>query len=193
VLTIAFCPLLVAAAPTFGRALAKRIVPARKLAREESEAREATRGLSDHILVTGFGEAGRAAVDGLRDFGYHVVVLETDRRLVGAVREAGCQALLGDASQADILEDAGLLHAKALVVALSDHRSARLVTSQARRLAPHVPIVARARYHLFLDEIDAAGADRTVDEETLVGRKLADELHVLFGTVWDHEGRDRLT
>lgn len=193
VLTIAVCPLLVSAAPTFGRALAKRIVPARKLAREESEAREATRGLSDHILVTGFGEAGRAAVDGLRDFGYHVVVLETDRRLVGAVREAGCQALLGDASQADILEDAGLLHAKGLVVALSDHRSARLVTSQARRLAPHVPIVARARYHLFLDEIDAAGADRTVDEETLVGRKLADELHVLFGTVWDHEGRDRLT
>lgn len=192
VLTIAVCPILVAAAPSLGRSLAKRIVPARKLAREESEAREATRSLQDHILVIGFGEAGRAAADGLRQLDYRVVVLETDRRLVGAVREAGCQALLGDASQADILEDAGLIHAKGLVVALSDHRSTRLVVSQARRLSPNLPIVARARYHLFLDEISAVGADRTVDEETLVGSKLADELHLIFGQDWDHEGRDHL-
>lgn len=192
VLSIAACPLLVAAAPQLSRALAKRIVPARKLAKEESEARESIRGLDEHVVVVGFGEAGRAAAESLRDLGHHVVVLETDRRLVGSVRDAGCRALLGDATQADILEDARLLHAKGLVVAVSDHRTARLAVSQARRLAPKLPIVVRARYHQYLDEVAAVGADRTVDEETLVGRKLAEELHLGFGETWDQDGRDHI-
>lgn len=190
VLSIGICPLLIAAAPSLGRALAKRIVPARKLAKEEGDAREGMQGLEDHVVLVGFGEAGRAAAEALRSLGHEVLVLETDRRLVGAVRDLGCLAQLGDATQADILEDARLLHAKGMVVALSDHRSARIAVSQARRLAPNLPIVVRARYHVFLDEIDAAGSDLTIDEETLVGQKLAEEFHLHLGLEWDQDGRD---
>jgi CPA2 family monovalent cation:H+ antiporter-2 len=190
VLTLVLCPFLVGAAPRWGRSLAKRIVPARKLALEERQQQSRAKRLSGHVVVVGFGEAGRSAAASLADVGLDVVVLETDRRLMQAIRDAGCHALLGDGSQAEILEHARLPFAAGLVVALSDHRSTRLVVSQGRQLAPGIKIVARARYHLYRDEIAKAGADRIVDEESWVGRRLGEEMSLQLGEVWDHEGRD---
>jgi hypothetical protein len=63
-----------------------------------------------------------------------------------------------------------------------------LVTAQARRLAPDLPIVARSRYHLFQEEIEASGADRVVDEEATVGSLLGEEMAHQLGLIWEHEG-----
>jgi monovalent cation:H+ antiporter-2, CPA2 family len=191
VFTLALSPMLVRVAPDWGRAVAKWLVPARKLAREQSEARKGTKKVSGHVVVVGFGEAGRSAAQTLRRLGRSVLVLETDRKLVGAVQAAGCRSLLGDATQAEILEHAHLATAAGLVVAVSDHRTARMTVSQARAVQPNIPIVARSRYHTFRDEIATAGADRVIDEETLVGRRLAEEVALQIGLLWDHEGRDR--
>ncbi len=190
VVTLLAAPLLIGVAPTWGRGLAKRIVPARKLAREEELAREAAERLNGHVVLVGFGEAGRSTAETLREFGFDVLVLDTDRRLVQTVRDYGCRALLGDATQLEILEHAHLDRARGIVVALSDHRTAALAVAQARRIAPKLPIVARARYHLFLDEVRKAGSDQTVDEETLVGRRLAEEMALQLGGLWDSEGRE---
>ncbi|MCW2926858.1 MAG: hypothetical protein JWM86_826, partial [Thermoleophilia bacterium] len=43
----------------------------------------------------------------------------------------------------------------------------------ARQLAPDVPIVARGRYNMYVDEISEAGADDVVDEENVTGVELA--------------------
>jgi CPA2 family monovalent cation:H+ antiporter-2 len=94
----------------------------------------------------------------------------------------------GDGTQDEMLEAANVATAKGLVVAVSDHRSARLVVSQARRISLDIPIVARARYHLFRDELETAGASVVVDEETSVGAHLAEEMKVQFGAHWDEQG-----
>lgn len=190
VLTLVCTPLVVGAAPEFARWWARRFVPVRKLAREEAEARRADEALHGHLVVVGFGEAGRAAAEDLHANGYDVLVLETDRKLLGAVEDLGCHALLGDATQRDILEDARLPRARGVVVAVSDHRTAALIVTEARQLAPSVPIIARARYHVFLNQIVKAGADQAVDEETLVGRRLAEVMTLHLGGLWDHEGRE---
>lgn len=190
VITLLAAPLLVAAAPTWSRRLALRIVHPRKLAMEEAQARRRTNALEGHVVLIGLGEAGRSALEALRDHGFDVLVLETDRRLVEMVESQGVRALLGDATQEDVLESARLTRARGVVLAVSDHRTATLAAAQVKRLAPRVPIVARARYHLFLDEIRKSGADLAIDEETLVGRNLAEELALQLGGLWDSEGRE---
>lgn len=185
VLSLAVCPFLVKVAPGISRSLAMRFLPVQKLAIEERRARGHANKLEGHVVVVGFGEAGSQAAADLRQRGLSVLVLETDQRLVQKIRDANCRALLGDATQAEILEGANLSKASGLLVALSDHRSARVTVSQARKLAPNLPIVARVRYHLFRNEVESAGANRVVDEETEVAHKLAEEMADQLGLVWD--------
>jgi hypothetical protein len=42
-------------------------------------------------------------------------------------------------------------------------------------VAPGARVIARSRYHDAREEIAAAGAMRVVDEETVVGTRLAEE------------------
>jgi CPA2 family monovalent cation:H+ antiporter-2 len=189
VITLLVSPYLVASAPDIARPLAIRLISARTLADEERRARKSARELSGHVVLVGFGEAGRSAASSLREAGTEVVVLDTDRKLVSDVRSLGCYAMLGDATQLENLEHAGITRAAGIVVAVSDHRTAKMAVAQARALAPNVPIVARARYHLYKDDIADAGADRVVDEETLIGKRLGDEVSLQLGMLWDHEGR----
>lgn len=192
VLSLALCPYLVGAAPAIGRTLAKILLPVRVFEKERAKEAAGAPRLRDHVVVVGFGEAGRSAALALRDGGGNPLVLEIDSRLVSAAQKIGFDARFGDATQQEILELAGIATAKGLVVAVSDHRSVRLVTAHARRLSPELPIVARARYHPFAEEIDAAGADRVVDEEALVGSRLADEMLLQLGMSWDEAGEGLL-
>lgn len=185
VLTLLACPYLVGKAPEFGRWAASRILSKKELSEEE----ERTQRIAGHIVIVGFGEAGRSASATMKASGQTVLVLDVDRKLVRQALDWGYSAFLADGTQTENLEHAHLAQAKGLIVALSDHRSVALVSSQARRLAPDLPIVARARYHLFQEEITEAGANHVVDEEASVGKLLGEELAHHLGLIWEHEGR----
>ena len=43
-------------------------------------------------------------------------------------------------------------------------------------MAPHVPVIARSRYHAHAPGLLRAGVDRLVDEEDLMGRRLGAEV-----------------
>jgi len=124
------------------------------------------------VVVVGFGPAGRTVVEALQQSGVPVLVLELNPRTVNVHRVA-LPIQIGDATQRDILEHAGVRRAEALVVTLPDPAAARLVVRQAKQLAPRVPVVVRARYHIYAASLQEAGADQIVDEEAFVGEELA--------------------
>jgi hypothetical protein len=47
-------------------------------------------------------------------------------------------------------------------------------------MAPHAAVVARSRYHAVTADLVRAGAHRAVDEEALVGERLAVEAETLL-------------
>jgi hypothetical protein len=49
------------------------------------------------------------------------------------------------------------------------------VAALVRQMAPQAVVVARSRYHAVAGDMLRAGAHRVVDEETLVGERLAVE------------------
>jgi len=147
--------------------------PPRRAAGEGAGRREAAgEGEGPGVIVVGFGPAGRAVAHALQQRGAPLLVLELNPRTVNVHRVA-LPIQIGDATQRDILEHAGLRRAAALVVTVPDPAAARLVVRQAKQLAPDVPVVVRARYHIYAASLEEAGADQIVDEEEFVGEELA--------------------
>lgn len=170
VLTLLAAPSLVAAAPSVSRRLALRLFSARRLADEGRHGPRSAR--VGHVILVGFGEAGESASRVLAEAGADVFVFDLDPRLVRRAESQGLTARIGDATSSDVLERASVRSAATLVVAVPDGPVAKLVISEARRLAPHLRIVARSRYHVLVDELMASGATVAVDEECVVGREL---------------------
>jgi len=128
----------------------------------------------NHVIVIGYGPAGRKVVEQLRLHGASILVLELNPNLPAADVE-GISLHYGDATQADILEHAAPAEARAVIVTIPDPQAAALMIRQLRELAPHTPIIARVRYNIFEARIAEAGADHLVNEEVLVGQQLAEE------------------
>lgn len=181
VVTLLVAPVFVANAPSYARSLAKRFFRLRFLAQDFRE-RAPTSLLSGHIVVAGLGEAGLAVVRAFEDVPCQLVLIDVNAAVARELRAQGYQVHLGDATQTGILTTAALKNADTLVVAVSDHDTARLIISAARRLSPDLHIVARARYHKFAGELQAAGATLVVDEERSVGQHLAQEVRRVMPT-----------
>jgi CPA2 family monovalent cation:H+ antiporter-2 len=128
-----------------------------------------------HVIVVGFGPAGQAVVSALQELKLPFLVLELNPNTVAAWQPALAIAL-GDATQPEILEHAGLARARGVVVTVPDTTTVRRVIHQVKTLAPAVRVIARARHHIAVEELAGAGADAIVDEEEITGRELGRRL-----------------
>ncbi len=135
------------------------------------------RPTADHIVLIGFGPAGqRIATRLLRDFRDRLLVVDINPRNLKMAESYGIAAQHGDATAPDLLEHIHLDQARALVVTLPDVAATRQIIHLAKQTSPHVPIIARARYHVFLYELILAGAEAVVDEEDHLGKRMAAEV-----------------
>ncbi|MCB0827004.1 MAG: cation:proton antiporter [Armatimonadetes bacterium] len=172
--TLLMTPLLTGRATKTARYLAIRFIPNRKLATEEKEAHPDP--IKDHVIIIGYGEAGQATCESLTESGTKRLVIDLSPKVIHRAEQNGLTGLIGDATSAEILEHAHIQAAKAVLVAMSDHNISRMVVGQAKSLAPHVPVVVRSRYQVHAGELDMIGGDHVVDEEGLVGEKLASKI-----------------
>ncbi len=99
--------------------------------------------LRDHAIVVGYGRVGSYVVQGLRESGLPVVVIEEDMHLVQQIRSEDMSVVYGDASYPSVLGAAHIEHAQLVVVALPDSGATRVVVRNARRVNASVPILAR--------------------------------------------------
>lgn len=101
-------------------------------------------------LVCGYGETGRLVCQALNRRGFRMVVVESDEHRVAEIDfadyDADVPALAADASNPDILRQAGLKHPNCIgVLALTSDDSANLAISiAAHLLSVRLPVAARA-------------------------------------------------
>ncbi len=201
IVTLLFTPYFVAAAPWIGARCEgillrrrRRQAPARldtkPVPLDECATTTGSQGTeeslntpSDLILIVGFGPAGQRVAEGL--MGSHqrqMVAVDLNPINIGIARRYGLVAHLGDATHRDILEQAGIYKARAVVVTVPDPATARHLIYLVRDLAPDVFIVARCRYHVLHWELLHAGAHEVVDEEDQLGRRLAAQVRKFVGS-----------
>lgn len=127
-------------------------------------------GLSDHVIVCGWGRVGRAIARELVAMDAEAVVVDNDpERLEGVPHPV----LLGDATEDEVLERAGVRRARAVVAALSTDAGNLFVTISARALQPDSFIVARVRVEDNEEKLRRAGADRVVNPQSIGGARMA--------------------
>ena len=173
VATLFLTPYLVVLAPPVGAAFEHGLARLGLTPKRPQTAADAAgKGLSHHVVLVGFGPAGRAIADALEQQTKPIFVIDLNPRLVALARERGFPSAQGDATRPRLLEFASITRADAVVVTLPDHRLAAAVISEAKTLCPSVAVLARARYSTHVPMLEDAGAHAVIDEEASVGRAL---------------------
>lgn len=173
--TLFLSPYLVALAPRLSFQTVNWVAKLRKLPAPSKPV--PTKKFDDHhFIIIGYGPAGEAVARTVEHLGERVTVVDLNPNLIQEVARLGLNAHIGDATQADVLEHIGVKTAAAVVVTIPDATAARGIVELVRSLAPDVHVIARSRYHRFFMDIKDGGADEVVDEEQVVGHRLAASL-----------------
>ena len=133
----------------------------------------AIRKLNGHYILCGYGRVGRQVAAELALDDVPFVVIEQEPETVEECVEKGYLVLLGEASDDDVLEEAGLRRARGLVAAVDSDADNVFVVLSARKLNPELHIVARASSDESAAKLEIAGADRTLSPYAVGGRRLA--------------------
>lgn len=198
ILTLLCTPYLVAAAPRVGARLEDVMLRRRRrpvssgasgartasgpLAATLEEASPGGSADSDLILIVGFGPAGQRVAEGLMEsHRERMVAVDLNPGNIEIAQRYGLKTRLGDATQREIMEDAGIYQARAVVVTVPDHATTRHLIHLVRDLAPDAFLAARCRYHVMHWELLMAGAHEVVDEEDQVGLRLAEQIRKRLG------------
>ncbi len=168
VLSMMLTPLLAEA----GRRLAPR-VERRSSTRGDGPVPEAA-GLTNHVVIAGYGRVGKAVADRLSAAGVSWVALDLDPYRVTQARRQGLNVHYGDADRPEILEAFAIDHARAIVITLDNPRVALQLTALLHYVLPDIPILARAYDDSHAAELQRAGAAQVVPEPAPIGATIAD-------------------
>ena len=124
----------------------------------------------DHVVICGWGRVGHALARYMASARQEVVIVEIDP---AALADAPYPTIVGDATDDEILKQAGLERAKALVAALYTDAANLYVTLSGRTLRPDLFVVARARTLDSEEKLKRAGANRVVNPQAIGGQRMA--------------------
>ena len=119
----------------------------------------------DHVVVAGYGLAGRKICRAVREAGLRYLVLDIRAENVRAANAAGDRAVLADVTRREVLGEIGCEHARLVVLAVNDPGATELATRTIRSMAPEVPILARTQFESDCPSLRAAGATAVVTGE----------------------------
>ncbi|MHC5114036.1 MAG: potassium channel family protein [Planctomycetota bacterium] len=118
--------------------------------------------LEDHFIVCGLGRIGRAVCQYLAREGVDFIAIDQNAEEVAQVLEAGQLALVGDATDDHVLEEAGIRQARAIACVAGSDTQNIVITLTARERNPNLVIVSRAEHEDAIRKIERAGATRVI-------------------------------
>ena len=128
------------------------------------------RRVDGHVIVCGWGRVGRSVARYVSAAGHDVVVIDRDPERIEGVPHL---AVLGDVTEDEVLQRAGIDRARVLVAALEADPDNLYVTMSARSQRPDLFIIARARTDSSVAKLTRAGANRVVNPQRIGGERIA--------------------
>jgi voltage-gated potassium channel len=129
--------------------------------------------LSGHYILCGYGRVGREIADEFAAEGVGFVIIDHEESNIEECMQKGYLALLGNASEDELLERVGVRQAKGLVAALDSDAANMFVVISAREVNPDLYIVSRVEADTSVRKLEIAGADRTLSPYAVGGKRLA--------------------
>lgn len=137
------------------------------------------------VLVIGGGVVGRAVSRTLRARGALVTILERDANLETELSNFADRVVIGDASNLQTLQSAGVEEAPSVVLTTNDDATNIFLTIYCRGLSSSAHIVSRISHDWNLEAIHRAGADFALSRATLAIQTLVSLIRgqelIIFG------------
>ncbi len=111
------------------------------------------------VVVIGGGKVGRSATRRLRSQGVTVHLIERRADLAERWKELPDRMFVGDAANRELLEEAGIQEAPAVLLTTNDDAMNVYLAVYCRRLNPSLRIVSRVTHERNIPSIRRAGAD----------------------------------
>jgi voltage-gated potassium channel len=139
----------------------------------ERRRRREIENVRDHVIICGYGRVGRSVAAEFRATGTPFVVVDVTPESVALAQRDGSSVVLGDGTEDEDLERAGILRARGLVASVDSDEKNLYITLSARAARPDLFIVARASNEAAAAKIRLAGANRVVQPYSHAGLQLA--------------------
>lgn len=124
----------------------------------------------NHILVLGYGDLTEPLLEELTETQTLIVVPR--REDAQTLRDQGYDVLIGDPSDDEPLQDAGIERARAVIVATDNDADDAFAILTARELNPDARIVAAATVRENVEKLRRAGADSVISPAVFGGQLL---------------------
>ena len=151
-------------------------VPAEQPAASEVDEELRTVTMSGHAVLIGYGRVGSIVGENLKSSGTPFVVIEDSEKRIGELKQAGVEAIYGNAASAQVLGYANIAAARSLVIAIPNAFEACSIAEQARAINPPLLIVARAHSDIEIDVLKQYGADTVIMGEREIALGMVDRL-----------------
>jgi voltage-gated potassium channel len=125
------------------------------------------------VIICGYGRVGRSVAAEFRASETPFVVVDITPESVGLAQREGSPVVLGDGTEDEDLERAGIGRARGLVASVDSDEKNLYITLSARAARPDLFIVARASSEAAAAKIRRAGANRVVQPYSRAGVQLA--------------------
>lgn len=134
------------------------------------------RKLKGHYVICGFGRVGENVCRELWNTTHDLVVVEHDGAKIKHAEDEGFLVVRGDATEVEVLEEAGVMRAKGLVSALHTDADNLFVTLTSHSLNPDLFIVTRSVQPQSIEKLLYAGANRVISPYVMSARRMANLL-----------------
>ena len=163
IVTMAVTPFAVNAGPAIARRLVKPKVPGEDIF--EGDATSCEIQPKEHVIIVGYGLAGRYVAKALKRVDIPYIILELNADTVEKEKKKGERIVYGDASHDAILEYAGIMKARTIVISIPNMEAIKAIISTARGLNPRIGIISRSRFISETGELYKLGADEVIVDE----------------------------
>ncbi len=142
-------------------------------------------------VIVGHGPIGQTIARLLRERGIEPTIIEMNVETCRGLRRQGQRAVYGDANQTNVLEQAGIAHARTIILSASGSAGSVEAIRAARKLNPKIHVVARADYLGQAESLLKVGADEVVSGEGEVVLAMTDSILRRLGATPDQMDEER--
>lgn len=163
---------------------------------QDDDIKEATKR-QNHIIVCGFGRVGKYVLLALRRLRYKIVLIDMSNELIEEARSLGIDCIYGDATSEQILKQAGVEKARAVVVALPRESEVLNIITQVKAINENATILVRK--HSLNSELHQNGDFSIIEPEFEAAVRIMEKMLKILGKKdkkviqWLRDQKDFLT
>jgi voltage-gated potassium channel len=130
-------------------------------------------GMSNHIIICGFGRNGKQAARKLLAYKKPFVIIERNKEIIEKFSEEDIPFVYGNANEDDTLIEAGVERASVLISALPSDADNLFVVLSARQINGEMTIISRASQETSYNKLKLAGANNVILPDRIGGDHMA--------------------